>query len=101
ATPERVVICGCDERGAGQGAYYLEDVMNLRAGPFLRPQDVTRAPLFGPRMTHSGWALAEFPDAHLNAIAHAGMDAILVFVPGVDRTPDERAHHLPEASTGR
>lgn len=89
---ERLVICGADERGTSQGSYYLEDLMNLREAPFLQTQDVTREPLFSPRMTHSGWGLDEFPDAYLNRIAHAGMDSILVFVTGPDRTPDEGTH---------
>ncbi|HVL22835.1 MAG TPA: hypothetical protein VM450_02070, partial [Thermomicrobiales bacterium] len=91
-TPERVVVRGADDRGAGQGSYYLEDLMNLRGAPFLHLQDVTREPLFSPRMTHSGWGLDEFPDAYLSRIAHAGMDSILVFVTGPDRTPDEGTH---------
>jgi hypothetical protein len=90
--PERIVVCGADDRGAGQGSYYLEDLMNLRGAPFLSPRDVTREPLFSPRMTHSGWGLDEFPDAYLSLIAHAGMDSILVFVTGPDRTPDEGTH---------
>lgn len=98
---ERVVVCGRDARGAAQGSYHVEDLMNLRAAPFLRARDETRAPLFGPRMTHSGWALDEFPDAHLNAIAHAGMDAILVFTSGVDRTPDHSAHDHRQPWGGR
>lgn len=100
ATPERVIVCGRDDRGVGQGSYYLEDLMNLRQAPFLRPADVTRAPLFSPRMTHSGWALDEFPDQHLNAMAHAGMDAILVFVTGVDRGPDAFTHHQAQPYGG-
>lgn len=84
--PEAIVVCGCDERGVGQGCYYLEDLMNLREGPFLEPQNVVRAPIFSPRMVHSGWGIDQFPDQHLNAIAHAGMDAILVFVKGPDMT---------------
>jgi len=84
--PERITLCGFDERGVGQGCYYLEDLMNLREGPFLEQQDVRRAPIFSPRMVHSGWGIDQFPDAHLNAIAHAGMDAILVFVKGPDMT---------------
>jgi hypothetical protein len=100
-TPGRVVICGADERGVGQGSYYLEDLMNLRGAPFLRPQDVTRESIFSPRITHSGWALDEFPNAHLNAIAHAGMDAILIFVSGVDRTPDEFTHHRQQPYGGK
>lgn len=82
-----IVICGRDERGVGQGCYYVEDLMNLREAPFLRRQDIVRTPLFSPRMVHSGWGLDEYPDAHLNAIAHAGMDAILVFVKDVDHSP--------------
>ena len=92
--PERIVVCGRDERGAAQGSYYLEDLMNRREAPLVSRQDVVREPLFSPRMVHSGWGLDAFPDAHLNAMAHAGLDAILVFVgngrdatPFIDRTP--------------
>jgi hypothetical protein len=101
AAPERIVVCGYDERGAAQGSYYLEDLMNLRAAPLLAPQDVTCTPLFSPRMVHSGWGLDQFPDAHLNAIAHAGFDAILLFVTGPDRTPDEHTHQPGTTSAGR
>ena len=81
-----IVICGYDERGIGQGCYYLEDLMNLREAPFLALRDEVRSPLFSPRMVHSGWGIDQFPDPHLNAIAHAGMDAVLVFVKGPDMT---------------
>lgn len=86
ATADSVTICGFDERGTGQGCYYLEDLLNLREGPFLAPRDEVRSPVFSPRMIHSGWGIDQFPDPHLNAIAHAGMDAILVFVKGPDLT---------------
>jgi len=85
---ERIVICGYDDRGVGQGSYYLEDVMNLREAPYVSLQDVRREPIFSPRMVHSGWGLDRYPDAHLNAMAHAGIDAIMVFVMDVDRTPE-------------
>lgn len=84
---DQVVVCGFDDRGAAQGAYYLEDVMNLRESPFLTLGESVREPLFSPRMTHSGWGFDKFPDSHLNAIAHAGMDAVLLVVKGVDITP--------------
>jgi hypothetical protein len=84
----RVIVCGYDERGAAQGSYYLEDLMNLREAPVLAFMDVTREPLFSPRMAHSGWGLDRYPDAHLNAMAHAGIDAIMVFVKDVDETPE-------------
>ena len=83
---DSIVACGADERGIGQACYYLEDLMNLREAPFLTIADETREPVFTPRMIHSGWGIDQFPDPHLNAIAHAGMDAVLVFVKGVDRT---------------
>ncbi|NPV08539.1 MAG: hypothetical protein HPY83_11345, partial [Anaerolineae bacterium] len=93
-SPDRVVVCGHEDRGAGQGSYHLEDLMNLREAPFVSPQDITREPLFSPRMTHSGWGLDAFPDDYLNAMAHHGFDAALLFVGThephtdvVDRTP--------------
>jgi len=85
--PKRVIICGKDERGVGQGSYYLEDLMSLRQAPMLKHEDVVRKPIFSPRMVHSGWGIDKFPDSQLNAIAHAGMDAVLVFTKGVDETP--------------
>jgi hypothetical protein len=84
---EQVIVCGFDERGTGQGSYYLEDLMNLREAPLLKRQDTCRKPLFSPRMVHSGWGLEEYPNEHLNAIAHAGMDSILVFTKDVNTTP--------------
>ena len=83
---DRVLVCGCDERGVGQACYRIEDLMNLREAPFLATSDGIREPVFSPRMVHSGWGIDQFPDAHLNAIAHAGFDTILVFVKGPNRT---------------
>ena len=37
-------------------------------------------------MIHSGYGQEQYPEQHLSAIAHAGMDAILYFVKDVDRT---------------
>lgn len=88
AEAERIAVCGYDERGAAQGSYYLEDEMNLREAPVWKLGEVEREPLFSPRMAHSGWGLDRFPDAHLNAMAHAGLDAVLMFVQDVDDTPE-------------
>ncbi len=85
-TSECIVVTGYDERGAAQGCYRLEDIMNLREAPFIPAQDTVREPIFAPRMTHSGWGIDNFPDQHLNAIAHAGIDAILVFVKDINMT---------------
>ena len=83
ACPGKIVICGSNERGTAQGAYYLEDLMNLKEAPVLEQGEFTREAIFSPRMTHSGYELDVYPDSHLSAIAHAGMDAILVFAKDV------------------
>lgn len=87
ATEDRIVLCGYDDRGAGQASYYLEDLMNFKHAPIVEIGEVSRKPHFSPRMVHSGYGLDMFPDAHLSKIAHAGMDAILVFTKDVDITP--------------
>lgn len=81
-----IELVGHDERGAAQACFRAQDQMTLLAGPWLEGEK-TYTPKFSPRMTHSGYGLDDFPDAHLLSIAHAGMDAILVFVKGVDMTP--------------
>ncbi len=84
---ENITICGYDSAGAFQGSIYLEDRLNLRRAPYLVRGETRQKPLFSPRMIHSGYGLDDYPDAHLAAIAHAGLDAILVFVKDVDTTP--------------
>ena len=82
-----IIVCGIDERGCAQGCYHLEDQMNRIRAPYLSCGTVSYSPEFSPRMIHSGYQMDRFPDAHLAAIAHAGMDAILIFVEGVNKTP--------------
>ena len=82
----KIIVCGNDCRGTAQGAFYIEDLLNLKEAPYLHKTDVKREPVFQPRMTHSGWGLDIFPDRYLNLIAHNGMDSILVFAKGVDKT---------------
>ena len=81
-----VGVYGHDSRGIAQALYYLEDVMTLRKAPYLKKGEIRKQPLFSPRMVHSGYGLDQYPDQHLSAIAHAGMDAIVLFVTGVNRT---------------
>jgi hypothetical protein len=85
---ENVVVTGYDEAGVMQGVFYLQEEMSIRRAPFLKKGTGARAPLFSPRMAHSGYGLDLYPDAHLASIARAGMDSILVFVRGVDATPN-------------
>ena len=80
-------LIGCDSRMAAQAGYFLEDLMNLEEGPFVKKQDLVRTSLFNPRMVHSGYGLDMYPTEHLKNIAHSGISAILVFVKDVDKTP--------------
>ncbi|MGA2271474.1 MAG: hypothetical protein ABSH44_23665 [Bryobacteraceae bacterium] len=77
AGPERIVVCGYDERGAMYGLYNLEQRMNLREAPFLPVAlDTTRHSLYRARMILSGLGYMEWPDAYLRLLAHYGFDAI-------------------------
>lgn len=78
-TSDSVVIIGATERGTAQGVYYLEDLMKLRGEARLPCERCEHAPKFSPRMTHSGTELDTFSDHFLEACAHAGMDAIIVY----------------------
>lgn len=81
---ESVIITGYDENGVLQGSFALEEMMSMRRAPCIRKGTRAHHPLFSPRMIHSGFAEDHYPDAHLAAIAHAGMDAILVTVKGIN-----------------
>ncbi len=85
-TAEGIRILAHDGRGAAQALYHLEDRMRTRRAPFLKHGTTERSPLYSPRMVHSGYRLDEYPDEHLLQIAKAGMDAILVYVRGVNKT---------------
>ena len=91
-TAEHILIVGKTERGTAQGAYYLEDRMALYGAPLLPHEEALHAPLFSPRMTHSGTELDTFPDDYLAAVAHAGMDAIIVYA----GHPDSHLHGFPD-----
>ena len=81
-TQNQITLSGRNSRTAAQAGYHLEDLMNLAQGPYLQLQDTVKKPLYEVRMTHSGYGLDDFPDQHLNAIAHAGFTAIVLFVRG-------------------
>jgi len=79
--PERIVVCGFDERGAMYGLYNLEARMNLREAPYLpRELNAARHSIYGARMTLSGLGWMEWPDAYLSIIAHYGFDSIFASV---------------------
>lgn len=77
---DAVVLCGASPRRVWQGALALEDAMKLAAAPVLECGEFTRTPRYRQRAVHSGCGQDDFPDAELNAVAHAGFDTIAVFV---------------------
>ena len=86
-TPNRIVIRGNTRRGV----YWLEEEMTYREAPCLKQGKGQIEALFSPRMVHSGWGLDQYPDSHLNAIAHAGFDSILLFAKGPGITANGQA----------
>jgi len=86
-TPERIILCGFDERGLMRGLYHLEDMMSFRRAPILKVQTETRAPLHSPRITsaafYSTLDLEISPDPYtdelLSKISHYGFDSIWVW----------------------
>jgi hypothetical protein len=81
ASPERIVVCGFDEKGAMYGLYNLEARMNLREAPFL-PYDLNtiRYSLYKTRMTLSGLGWMEWPDRYLALLARYGFDSLFASV---------------------
>ena len=83
---ENIRISGKSDRGIAQALYCLEDKMNIKKAPILKKEEIKHTFLFSPRMVHSGYGIDNFPNEHLASIAHAGMDAIVVFVSGINMT---------------
>lgn len=84
-TENRILLIGANSRAAAQAGYFIEDLMNLEEGPYLALQDTLKQPLYETRMTHSGYGLDLFPDEHMRAIAHTGINALLLFVRGLNQ----------------
>lgn len=78
-TDNCVKLIGKDERAAAQAGYFLEDLMNLEEAPYITIGVQERTPRFRCRMVHSGFSLDVFPNEHLSAIAHQGINIILLY----------------------
>ncbi len=87
-TEAGIHIAGVDERATAQGCYFLEDEMNLNGVPGLEPGTSRRIARFSPRIIHSGFGINMYPDERLAAIAHMGMDAIMLDLRYVMDNPD-------------
>lgn len=94
-TPERITVCGYDERGVLFGLHNLEARMNLREAPFFPANlHTVRHSLYDTRMVQSWMGWMEFPDTVLSHMAHDGFDAIFASVytnPNGDRTTAENS----------
>ena len=93
ASPERLTVCGYDERGAMFGLFNVEARMNLREAPFLPANLRTvRNSLHDSRMVQSWMGWMDFPDTLLAHMAHNGFDSVFASVytnPNGDRTTAE------------
>ena len=82
----KINIRAFDERGAAQAIYDLEDMMTEKKAPYLTKDKYKNKPLFSPRMAHSAYDMDIFPDGYLQKLAKEGVDALLIFVKGVNET---------------
>ena len=89
-----VKVTAADERLLAQALYHLEDLLNLRRGPFLKKGAERRKPRFDVRLTHSGYGHMMYEEPMLNAMAHAGMTAIIAYASGIDKTERGRVCDL-------
>lgn len=89
-----VSVSAGSERAAAQALYHLEDLMNLRCGPFLKKGVEKREARFDVRMSHSGYGNDIFPDEHLSQMSHFGITAILVFLDDIDKTKAQEYQDL-------
>jgi len=87
-----ITVVGDTPREVLQGVYRLEDLLRdnqLPTASNQQPATNVFTRLFSPRIAHSGRAVGEYPDDHLDEIARAGMDAVVVYLadpPDVTRT---------------
>ncbi|MBR7131733.1 MAG: hypothetical protein IKC82_07105 [Lentisphaeria bacterium] len=85
-TSDTVTITASTPGGIRRGGVWLEDQLTARGIPAIKCGKSRHEKLITPRIVHSGWGIELFPDSHLNAIMHAGFDAIAVFCTGSNRT---------------
>ena len=85
-TDSGITIRAFDERGAAQAVYDLEDIMTENKVPYLSKGKTKNKPLFSPRMAHSAYDMDIFPNGYLQKLAKDGVDALLIFVKGPNKT---------------
>ena len=86
-----IEIKAFDERGAAQAVYDLEDAMSELKQPYLKKGASSQKPTFSPRMAHSAYDVDVFPNGYLQRLAKNGIDAIILFVRGVNEVATGKA----------
>lgn len=87
----KIEIKAFDDRGAAQAIYDLEDAMSELKQPYLKKGTNSQKPLFSPRMAHSAFDVDVFPDGYLQRLAKCGIDAIILFIRGVNEVATGKA----------
>ena len=81
----KIVINAYDERGWASALYDLELLMEREKAPILKKGQIKNKPIFSPRMTHSAFDMDFFPNEYLIKLAKEGIDAIIIFVRGINK----------------
>ena len=90
-TDSKIIIKAFDDRGAAQAIYDLEDLTTEKKQPYLTKGKTSQKPLFSPRMAHSAYDVDVFPNGYLQRLAKCGIDAIILFVRGVNEVATGKA----------
>lgn len=80
-----IIIKAFDDRGVAQAIYDLEDAMTELKQPYLKKGINWQKPIFSPRMAHSAFDVDVYPNGYLQRLAKEGVDAIIIFVKGVNK----------------
>ena len=84
-----IILTGVNERIAAQASYALEDALNMNEAPIIAEGDSTRQMRFSFRTINSGMHDEEYPDKHLQMIAHSGLTAVDVYLREILTDPAE------------
>jgi len=95
-------ITGNDPRGAAQGVYYLERMLSLRGGPFVRQGKMKVEPAFRRRINRAffgriwehGDDNESYPDCYLQKLARGGFNAIHFYCNLYDLALSKTLPHL-------
>jgi hypothetical protein len=85
-----IKIFAKDERGLAAAIFDLEILLKRERAAFVKKDEYFNKPLFSPRMAHSAFGMDEFPDGYLLNLAKEGIDAIVIFVRGINRNMRNR-----------